>query len=155
MTINDDGWYFSKYVSGNGHLFTFKQEQSQYKNCNIKTCTLYTEVPKVKCLFNLCIVNVKFHIIPIAQSWVIKKVHNLLGQSSYPRIYRKHLRCISYLTYYMNNWFVLLTAFIMTHLNYRKIKDQKSSTYSLERLSPHLTTIKRNNQRTNGPLTLI
>ena len=29
MIINDDGWYFSKYGSGNAYLFTFKQEQSQ------------------------------------------------------------------------------------------------------------------------------
>ena len=50
MTINDDGGYFSKYVSGNAHLFTFKQEQNQYKKCNFKTCSAYAELPKVKCL---------------------------------------------------------------------------------------------------------
>ena len=50
MTINDDGWYFSEYVSGYAHLFTFKQEQSQYKKCNFNTCAVYAEVPKIKCL---------------------------------------------------------------------------------------------------------
>ena len=29
MTIHDEGWYFSKYVSGKTHISTFKQEQSQ------------------------------------------------------------------------------------------------------------------------------
>ena len=53
MTLYDDGWYFSKYVSGNEHLFTFKQEQSQYKKCNFNTCDVYAEVPKVKCLWLL------------------------------------------------------------------------------------------------------
>ena len=50
MTINDDGWHFSMYVSGNAHVFTFKQEQSQYKHCNFKTCVTYAEVRIVKCL---------------------------------------------------------------------------------------------------------
>ena len=50
MTSNDDGWYFSKYVSWNAHLFTFKQEQSQYKKCNFNTIAVYAEVPEVKCL---------------------------------------------------------------------------------------------------------
>ena len=50
MTINDDGCYVSKYVSGNAHLFTFKQEQSQYKKCNFNTCAVHAKVPTVKCL---------------------------------------------------------------------------------------------------------
>ena len=50
MIVNDDGWYFSKYVSGNAYLFTFKQEQSQYKKCNFNICAVYAEVPEVKCL---------------------------------------------------------------------------------------------------------
>ena len=44
---------FNKYVSGNAYLFTFKQEQrqyKQYKNCNFKTCAVYAKVPNVKCL---------------------------------------------------------------------------------------------------------
>ena len=53
MTSNDDGWYFSKYVSGNAHLFSFKQEQSQYKKCNFNTIAVYAEVPEVKCLILL------------------------------------------------------------------------------------------------------
>ena len=50
MTINDDGWYFSKSISEIAHLFTFKQEQSQYKKCNFNIRAVYAEVPKVKCL---------------------------------------------------------------------------------------------------------
>ena len=30
-------------------VFTFKQEQSKYKNYNVKGCAVYADTPKVKC----------------------------------------------------------------------------------------------------------
>ena len=63
MTINDDGWYFSKYVSGNAHLFTFKQEQSQYKKCNFNTCAVYAEIDKNVLFLKLKLNVYNFYII--------------------------------------------------------------------------------------------
>ena len=51
------GW-FPGHVSGYAYLFTFKEEQSQYKNCNLRPAP-YTLRNLMLNVYNFCIINAK------------------------------------------------------------------------------------------------